>query len=178
MRGGPILKHLDEVPAEEMTRYRLADGRVASIWEKWIEMSPRYIAFWNKWDPGAWSPSHGHHGDHINLILKGEIRCGDIVARAGTHIMLEYGDIFGPWEAGEEGCELYGFTAGEGSGYPGDTELWKRTLQERGVEPLPCPKPTRAPWWWAQKLAAGGSVTLWRDDAEPRQMPTTHWAAS
>jgi hypothetical protein len=175
MRGQATLKHLDEVPAEEMTRYRLADGTVTSIWEKWIEISPRYVAFWNKWEPGAWSPSHGHHGDHINLILRGELRCGSTVARAGTHIMLEYGDIFGPWEAGPEGCELYGFVAGEGSAYPGDTELWRRTLEERGVQVLPSPMPKRLPWWWRHKIATGGTVTMWTDDAEPRNMPPTNW---
>lgn len=62
MRGGPIIRHLDDVPAQEMSRFRYADGRTASIWEKWIEMSPRYLAFWNKWDPGALSLPHGHHG--------------------------------------------------------------------------------------------------------------------
>lgn len=175
MRGQATLKHLDEVPAEEMTRYRLPDGRISSIWEKWIEMSPRYIAFWNKWEPGAWSPSHGHHGDHVNLILRGELRCGSIVAKAGTHIMLEYGDIFGPWEAGPEGCELYGFVAGEGSAYQGDTELWRRTLAERGVEVLPSPMPKRLPWWWRHKIATGGTVTKWTDEAEPRPMPSTDW---
>ena len=45
MHGGPIVRHLDDVPAEEMSRFRYADGRTASIWEKWIEMSPRYLAF-------------------------------------------------------------------------------------------------------------------------------------
>lgn len=44
MRGGPSIKHLDDVPAEEMLRYEFADGRTASIWEKWIELSPRYFA--------------------------------------------------------------------------------------------------------------------------------------
>lgn len=175
MRGGPDLKHLDEVPAEEMTRYRLADGRIASIWEKWIELSPRYIAFWNRWDPGAWSPSHGHHGDHINLILRGELRCGELVARAGTHIMLEYGDVFGPWEAGPEGCELYGFVAGEGSAYSGDTALWERTLSERGVEILPCPMPRRLPWWWRSRFAAQTGVTVWTEDAMALPVPDTSW---
>lgn len=94
MKGGPSIKHLDDVPAEEMLRYEFADGRTASIWEKWIELSPRYFAFWNKWDPGAISSQHGHTGDHSNFILAGEIRCGDVVARAGTHIMLEWGDVF------------------------------------------------------------------------------------
>jgi hypothetical protein len=46
--GGPIIKHLDEFPAEELLRIRFANGRTASIWEKWIEMSPRYVAFWNR----------------------------------------------------------------------------------------------------------------------------------
>src|ERR1700712_1326375 len=77
MRGGPDIRHLDDVPAEEMLRFRFADGHTASIWEKWIAMSPRYVAFWNKWDPGAMTAQHGHMGDHTNLILKGEIRCGD-----------------------------------------------------------------------------------------------------
>src|SRR5436190_17342112 len=86
MRGGPIVKCIEEVPEEEMTRIRYKDGLIASIWERWIELSPRYIAFHNRWDPGAMSPYHGHHGDHINLILQGEIRHGDIVARAGDHI--------------------------------------------------------------------------------------------
>ena len=53
MMGGPSIKHLDDVPTEEMLRWEFADGHTASIWEKWIEMSPRYFAFWNKWDPGA-----------------------------------------------------------------------------------------------------------------------------
>ena len=114
MQGGPRITHLDDVPIEEMLRFEFSDGRTASIWEKWIEMSPRYFAFWNRWDPGAMSPLHGHTGDHINLILKGEIRCGEVVCREGTHIMLEWGDLFGPWEAGPEGCELYGFIAGDG----------------------------------------------------------------
>jgi hypothetical protein len=72
MMGGPSIKHLDDVPTEEMLRWEFADGHTASIWEKWIEMSPRYFAFWNRWEPGALSPLHGHTGDHINLILAGD----------------------------------------------------------------------------------------------------------
>jgi hypothetical protein len=114
----------------------------------------------------------------MNLILKGELRCGNVVVPAGSHIMLEYGDVFGPWEAGPEGCELYGFVAGEGSAYSGDTELWARTLKERGVEPVQCPMPKRLPWWWRHKIATGGTVTLWSDKAEPRQPPPTDWTLS
>ena len=46
MHGGPIVRHLDDVPAEEMSRFRYADGRTVSIWEKWIEMSPYSSMMW------------------------------------------------------------------------------------------------------------------------------------
>jgi hypothetical protein len=66
MRGGPRITHIDDVPEEEMLRFEFADRHTSSIWERWIEMSPRYFAFWNRWDPGAMSPLHGHTGDHVN----------------------------------------------------------------------------------------------------------------
>jgi hypothetical protein len=164
MMGGPSIKHLDDVLSQEMYRFRLADGRIASIWEKWIEMSPNYLAFWNKWDPGAMTPRHGHKGDHINFIIQGEISCGDIVCRAGTHIMLEYGDLWGPWTAGPEGVELYGFVAavgGSGGGpYPRDLDSWNAFLKEQGAESLPVPMPRHLPPWWepsAGQGRAGGS---------------------
>ncbi len=163
MRGGPSIKHLDDVPWQEMTRIRYRDGTTASIWEKWIELSPRYVAFYNKWDPGAMSPFHGHHGDHINLIIKGEIRSKDSVCRAGSHIMLEYGDLFGPWVAGPEGCELYGFVAGEGSAYVGDTSVWEAFLAEHGAESLPLPMPEGIPPWWMEKIR-NNPVVNWSAD--------------
>ena len=168
MYGGPKLVHLDDVPAEEMVRYRYGDGRMASIWEKWIEMSPNYIAFWNKWDPGAMSPHHGHTGDHVNFILAGEIT--DVhgnVARAGTHIMLEYGDAFGPWIAGPDGCELYGFVAAVvGSGgraWPGDADLWQKFLADHDAVSEPVPMPKRLPPWW-RTVPKNGSVTKWIEE--------------
>jgi hypothetical protein len=104
--------------------------------------------------------SHGHTGDHINFILQGEIRCGDIVCTPGTHIMLEWGDTFGPWEAGPEGCELYGFVAGEGSPFPGDQAAFEALLAARGARMVPLPMPTRLPPWSAAKYAQG-TVTNW-----------------
>ena len=163
MRGGPSIKHLDDVPWEEMTRTRYADGREASIWEKWIELSPRYLAFYNRWDPGALSPLHGHHGDHINLIIKGEIRSAHGVCKEGTHIMLEYGDMFGPWMAGPEGCELYGFVAGEGSAFMGDNAIWEAFLKEHDAEMMPVPMPKRLPPWWVEKIK-NSTVVNWTDE--------------
>lgn len=162
MMGGPSIKHLDDVPAEEMLRFEFADGRTASVWEKWIELSPRYIAFWNKWDPGAMTAQHGHTGDHSNFILKGELHCGDLVCGPGTHIMLEWGDLFGPWEAGPEGCELYGFIAGEGRPFAGDPALLDQLMEQRGARMVPLPMPTRRPPWKGTGFAQG-SVTKWTD---------------
>lgn len=170
MRGGPMVRHLDEVPAEEMSRFRYADGRTASIWERWIEMSPRYLAFWNKWDPGALSPRHGHHGDHPVFVLDGGLRDADGVEYpAGTHFLLEYGDMFGPFVAGPEGCTLYGFVAAEGgsggSAYMGldEAEIWQRFLTDLGAESVPVPKPKRVPPWWAHRFGGPSSVTRWED---------------
>jgi len=161
MQGGPRITHLDDVPMEEMLRFEFSDGRTASIWEKWIEMSPRYIAFWNRWDPGAMSALHGHTGDYVNLILKGEIRCGEVVCGVGTHIMLEWGDLSGPWEAGPEGCELYGFVAGEGMPFSGDPGVFQTLLDARGATSVPLPMPKRLPPWMLAKLGGGGNVTNW-----------------
>lgn len=163
MYGGPRIKHLDDVPTEEMLRFRFEDGHTASIWEKWIELSPDYVAFWNKWDPGAMTPQHGHHGNHINFIVQGEIRSKDGVCGVGTHIMLEYGDMFGPWVTGPEGCELYGFIAGEGSPFPGDPAVFAAFLAEHGAEQVPLPMPTRLPPWSAMKNAKS-QVTGWTVD--------------
>ena len=163
MRGGPVIKTLDDIPWQEMTRVKYKDGRTASIWEKWIELTPRYFAYYNKWEPGAMSPHHGHHGDHTNFIVKGEIRSKDGVAKAGDHIMLEYGDLFGPWVAGPEGCELYGFMADEGSAIMGDTELWESFLEEHGAETVQVPMPKGIPPWWMEKIR-NNPVVKWDDD--------------
>ena len=165
MYGGPIIRHLDDIEAEEMLRFRLADGSIASVWEKWIEMSPRYFAFWNKWDPGAMTAQHGHTGDHAIFILQGEIQSKDGTARAGSHIMLEYGDMFGPWIAGPEGCTMYAFVAAEGGtgghGYIGSPEVWQEFLTEHGAESLPVPMPKRIPPWWRHRFGGEIKMTNW-----------------
>jgi hypothetical protein len=163
MRGGPSIKNIEDVPEEEMLRFEFSDGRTASIWERWIEMSPRYVAFWNRWDPGAMSPVHGHIGDHSNLVLKGELRCGELVCPAGSHIMLEWGDLFGPWEAGPEGCELYGFVAGEGPPFSGPKQPFEALLAARGARMVPLPMPKRLPPW--SDIAAQNGVTNWAADS-------------
>lgn len=160
MRGGPTITALDDIPEQEMWRFEFDDGRTASIWEKWIELNPRFSAFWNRWDPGALNPRHGHQGDHSILVLAGEVRCGDMVVGSGGHIMLEWGDTFGPWEAGPEGCEMYGFIAGDGTPFPGDPSGFEELLAERGARVVPLPMPEGLPPW--QNLSyTQGAVTSW-----------------
>ncbi len=111
-------------------------------------------------------PRDGHLGDHGNFILAGELRCGDVAARAGTHIMLEWGDVFGPWEAGPHGCELYGFIAGEGQPFSGDTTAYEALLKARGPQTISLPMPKHLPPWMLAKL--GGDFNSF----------VTHWSSS
>jgi hypothetical protein len=145
MQGGPRIRHLDDLPWIEVSKIRLADGRIVGIKEKWLEMSPRFIAFYNVRDPGAITPPHGHTGDHGIYIVEGSVSSPDGEARAGSHIMLEWGDVFGPWTAGPDGCVMFGWIAGNGMPYF-DKERWRKHLVEIGAEELPTPMPPMPIW--------------------------------
>jgi hypothetical protein len=140
MRGGPTITHLDDLPFHEVARQRLADGRVASIREKWFELTPRLVAFFSEWDPGALGPIHGHTGDHTVYILGGSITFDGVECGAGTHITLEWGDVFGPQIAGADGCTMYGVIAGDGRPFL-HTAKWHAFLAEQGAEELPVTLP-------------------------------------
>lgn len=77
--------------------------------------------------------------------------------------MLEWGDVFGPWEAGPQGCELYGFIAGEGQPFGGDTAAYEALLEARGARSVPLPMPKNLPPWIRAKLGASftSSITNW-----------------
>ena len=141
MHGGPSIVDVEDLPWMEVSKIRLSDGRVVGIKEKWIELSPRYVAFFNLWDPGAITPPHGHTGDHGIYIIEGSVASPQGEARAGSHIMLEWGDVFGPWTAGDEGCTMYGWVAGSGAPFF-DKEKWHQYLDEIGAEELSVPRPT------------------------------------
>ena len=72
-------------------------------------------------------------------------------------------DVFGPWEAGPQGCELYGFIAGEGQPFSGDNAPYEALLEARGARPVPLPMPKRLPPWILAKLGGSftSSVTQW-----------------
>jgi hypothetical protein len=149
MIGGPRIKHFEDVPENEVVRIEFEDGRSASIWERFIEFSPRYMVFYNRWDPGMMARRHGHHGDHTIWVLEGEVACGDVVCKKGTHVFLMHGDTFGPWIAGPEGCELLGVIAGEGSSFCSDEDMadYLALLAKHGAKQGAVPPLKNIPPW-------------------------------
>ena len=150
MIGGPKITHAHDKPEHEVVRINYRDGRVASVRERFLEMTPRYFSFHNTWEPGALAPRHGHHGDHVVYVLDGEITVGDEVCTKGSHIFLQYGDTFGPWVAGPNGAELLGIIFnGDGRAFFEDADMvhFQQILDERGAEMGTVPALTCLPAW-------------------------------
>jgi len=145
MAGGPRIVHLDDVPWEEVRRQRHGDHD-ASVREKWIEFSPRYLSLYARWDPGMIVHAHGHRSDHLVFVLEGEMTCGDVRCPVGTHLALDHGDTWGPFIAGPDGVTLFEVMMGDPRSFPDDPEAYARLLSERGVEQLPNP-PISLPGW-------------------------------
>jgi len=138
MAGGPRFARLDEVPWQEVRRQRQGDHE-ASVREKWLEFSPRYLSLYARWDPGMIVHAHGHRSDHVVFVLEGDMTCGDVHCRAGTHIALDHGDTFGPFIAGPDGVVLFEVMMGDPRSFPADPDGYRTLLAERGVEQLPNP---------------------------------------
>jgi hypothetical protein len=138
MAGGPRFARLDEVPWQEVRRQRHGDHE-ASVREKWLEFSPRYLSLYARWDPGMIVHAHGHRSDHLVFVLEGDMTCGDLHCPAGTHIALDHGDAFGPFIAGPEGVVLFEVMMGDPRSFPADPDGYQALLAERGVEQLPNP---------------------------------------
>jgi len=80
-------------------------------------------------------------------VLKGELIEGDGNRYgAGTHMMLDWGDMFGPWEAGPEGAVLYCVIMGTGRFFGGDFGGWRRLLAEKGAVNEDLPRPPSPPF--------------------------------
>jgi hypothetical protein len=153
MLGGPGIKHIDEVSANEVVRIEYSDGSSASIMEKFLELTPNFVSFHNRWDPGMIARRHGHHGDHVIFVLEGEVTVGDTLCRKGHHVFLMHGDTFGPWIAGPEGCELLGIIAGEGSSFcaPEHMADYLALLETNGARQGVVPPLANLPAWKAAK---------------------------
>jgi len=145
MSGSPRFRHLDDLKWQEVRRQQHGE-RVASVFEKWMEFSDRYLSLYAKWDPGMIVQAHGHNSDHVVFVVEGEMTCGDVVCTAGTHIALDQGDTFGPFVAGPHGVVLFEIMMGDPRSFPKDLDAYERFLTERGVAQLPNP-PIDMPDW-------------------------------
>ena len=138
MAGGPRFARLDDTPWQEVRRQRRGDHE-ASVREKWLEFSPRYLSLYARWDPGMIVHAHGHRSDHVIFVIEGDMTCGDVHCPAGTHIALDHGDTFGPFIAGPDGVVLFEVMMGDPRSFPADPDGYTALLAERGVEQLPNP---------------------------------------
>lgn len=142
-------RHLDEEEWIEVKAQMHGDKRV-SIWEKYLEWTPRFLSLYARYDPYMVTERHGHKSDHIVFVLEGEITVGDTVCTPGMHITLEEGAVFGPIIAGPEGALLYEIMMGDPRAVPADKEGFAKLCAERGVEPLPNP-PVKFPDWVGER---------------------------
>ena len=88
----------------------------------------------------------GHHSDHVVYVLSGEMLCGDVLCKAGMHITLEKGAVFGPFIAGPEGVVLFEVMMGDPRSFAADPEGWKKLLASKNAKQLPNP-PIDMPDW-------------------------------
>lgn len=146
----PTFRHVDdpEIPWQQVRAVRLADGTVASVWEKWLAFSadPLYLSLYAKWDPGVIQRRHGHLSPHVLMVVEGEMTCGGRRCPAGTHIELPYGAAFGPFVAGPEGAVLFEVMMGDPRGWGDDPDAFLRALAQQGAEALPDPPLVLPPW--------------------------------
>jgi hypothetical protein len=146
----PTFRHLEDpdVPWQQVRAVELADGTVASVWEKWLAFSPEplYLSLYAKWDPGVIQRRHGHFSPHVLMVLEGEILCGGRLCGAGTHIELPFGAAFGPFVAGPRGAVLFEVMMGDPRGWGDEPESFERVLVEHGARALPDP-PIALPSW-------------------------------
>lgn len=141
----PRFRHADDETWQEVRAIQIGDRR-ASVWEKWLEFTPKFLCLYAKWDPGMMIHKHGHNSDHVVFVMEGEMRCGDVRCTPGMHITLEQGAAFGPFVAGPEGVVLFEVMMGDPRAWPADTEGFKKLLAEHGAQRLPNP-PIDLPAW-------------------------------
>jgi hypothetical protein len=138
--AGPRFSTLDSTPSQEVRRIGTGDGATASVFEKWLDFSPRFLSLWARWDPGMMVHAHGHLSDNVVFVLEGEMTCGDVRCTPGTHIALNQGDTFGPFVAGPEGVVLFEVMMGDPRSFPADPDGWHRLLDEKGAIQMPNPE--------------------------------------
>jgi hypothetical protein len=144
--GGPRITTVDDGEWQEVRRIGFADGRTASVQERWLDFSPRFLSLVARWDPGMMIHAHGHRSNHVIFVMEGELRCGEVVCPPGTHIALDEGDAFGPFVAGPDGAVLFEVMMGDPRSVPTDPEGWEQMLKSHEAVQLPNP-PIDMPEW-------------------------------
>ncbi len=144
--GGPRITTVDAGPWHEVRRIAFADGRQASVRERWLDFGPGFLSLEARWDPGMMVHAHGHRSDHVVFVLEGEMTCGDVRCTQGTHIALDQGDWFGPFVAGPEGVVLFEVMMGDPRSVPADPEGWRQLLHRHGAVQLPNSPIDLPPW--------------------------------
>lgn len=137
--GGPRITTVEETQWHEVRRIGFADGRTASVWERWLDFSPRSLSLLARWDPGMMVHAHGHRSDHVVYVIEGEVTCGDVVCTRGTLLSLDEGDTFGPFIAGPQGALLFEVMMGDPRSIPADPTGWQRVLAQHQAVQLPNP---------------------------------------
>lgn len=150
--AGPRIRHLDDADWIEVKAQRHGVERV-SIWEKWLEFSPRCLSLYARYDPNVVVERHGHKSDHLVFVIEGEITVGGEHCAAGSHIFLDEGAVFGPIVAGPEGAHLFEVMMGDPRAVPADKPEFRALCAERGVEALPNPPidPALLPEWFGER---------------------------
>ena len=148
--SGLSVRHIADEQWYEVKAQMHGDTRV-SIWEKYLEWRPEFLALYARYDPHMIVEAHGHMSDHIVFVLEGEILVGEELCRAGAHLTLEKGASFGPILAGPEGALLYEIMMGDPRAVPANHEQFAALCAERGVTPLPNP-PLEFPSWVGERL--------------------------
>lgn len=134
----PRFRHTDEEKWREM-RIQNHGGKRVSVHEKWLEYSPRVLAFIGKWDPGMIVQYHGHMSINSIFILEGSMMCGDVLCTKGMQITLDIGTPYGPNIAGPEGVTTYQVMLGDPTPWYADPDGFKALMREKGVTQLPNP---------------------------------------
>ena len=138
-------RHLDGEKWQEVRALEI-DGRRAVVREKWLDFTPGFLSLYAEWDPGMMVHKHGHNSDHVVYVIRGEMTCGDVVCKAGMHITLEKGAVFGPFVAGSEGVVLFEVMLGDPRSFAADPEGFERLLTSKKAKKLPNP-PIDMPAW-------------------------------
>jgi hypothetical protein len=147
--SGPRITRIDEIEWQEVKAQQHGDRRV-SIWEKYLEWTPELMVLYARYDPGMLVERHGHRSDHIVYVIEGELNVGGVPCPAGTNIVLDTGEVFGPIEAGPDGAVLLEVMMGDPRSVPADVDGFGALLAGRGVAPLPNP-PFEAPSWFGDR---------------------------